>query len=78
MRALDEAIDWFVLQGTEYVKQTADASGLMKSQVFPGLRVNPDDLVKQSMNSMLRTLDRGLASPEHVAFVQKLNYQPKK
>jgi hypothetical protein len=77
-RVLDEAIDWFVLQGTEYVKQTADTSGLMKSQVFPGLWVNPDDLVKQSMDSMLRTLDRGLASPEHVAFVQKLNYQPKK
>lgn len=77
-RVLDEAIDWFVLRRTEYVKQTLGTDGLLKSAVFPGLWVNPEELVKQSMHLMLKTLDRGLASAEHQEFVKKLNYQPKR
>jgi Uma2 family endonuclease len=76
-RVLDEAIDWFVLQGTDYVKQTRTADGMHKSAVFPGLWVNPDELVRQSMDLVLKTLDRGLASPEHQTFIKQLNYQPK-
>lgn len=77
-RVLDEAVDWFVLQGTDYVKQTRPADGLHKSAVFPGLWVDPDELVRQSMDLVLKTLDRGLASPEHQTFVKQLNYQPKR
>jgi Uma2 family endonuclease len=76
-RVLDEAIDWFFLRGSEYVKQTLGTDGLLKSEIFPGLWVNPNDLIQQSMDSMLKTLDRGLASPEHQVFVRKLNYLPK-
>ncbi|QDU27424.1 hypothetical protein ETAA8_25110 [Anatilimnocola aggregata] len=74
-RVLDEAIDWFVLQGSEYAKQTRAADGLHQSVIFPGLWVNPDELVRQSMDLMLKTLDRGLASPEHQEFVKQLKYQ---
>ncbi len=76
-RVIDEAIDWFVLQDSEYVRKNIGADGLLKSTIFPGLWVNPDDLIRQSMNSMLKTLDRGLASPEHAEFVKTLNYQSK-
>lgn len=77
-RVLDEAIDWFVLRGSDYVKQTPAADGLHKSEVFPGLWVNPEELVRQSLDSVLKTLDRGLVSPEHQEFVKRLNYQPKR
>ena len=76
-RVIDDAIDWFVLRGTDYVKQELGTDGLLKSTIFPGLWVKPNDLIQQSMNSMLKTLDRGLASAEHADFVKKLNYQPK-
>ena len=39
-RVLDEAIDWFRLQDGEYVRIEPDASGIVESAVFPGLRLD--------------------------------------
>jgi Uma2 family endonuclease len=39
-RVDDEAIDWFELHGGEYVPLTADADGLTRSRVLPGLALN--------------------------------------
>ena len=75
-RVLDQELDWFHLRGTQYVKQPLGVDGFFKSESFPGLWVNPKDLVTQSMVRMLKTLDQGLESPEHAAFVQQLNYRP--
>jgi hypothetical protein len=76
-RVLDEAVDWFMLRGSEYERQLPDSNGMLKSEQFPGLWVNPEHLVQQNMELVLKTLDRGLASADHQAFVKKLNYQPK-
>jgi hypothetical protein len=77
-RVLDEAIDWFVLRGSDYVKLMPDADGLLKSEQFPGLWVHPEQLVRKDVESALKPLDRGLASAEYQAFVKRLNFQPKK
>ena len=34
----DDRIEWFQLEGDEYVAQTPDAGGCLSSKVFPGLR----------------------------------------
>src|SRR5207249_7770324 len=36
-RALDRAIDWFVLRGSQYDRLPLDAAGVCRSEVFPGL-----------------------------------------
>ena len=77
-RVLDEAVDWFVLRGSDYVRQLPGSDGLLKSEQFPGLWVNPEHLVRKDVESVLKTLDRGLDSAEHKAFVDRLNYQLKK
>ncbi len=61
-------VHWFVRRGKKLVKRRRDRDGLYRSKVFPGLWLDPAALLRRD----LATLDRGLASPEHAAFVAKL------
>lgn len=72
-RVYDEVIEWFVLQGGQYVPLPPDAAdGLLKSSAFPGLWLDPAALVRRDLAAVLAALARGLASPEHAAFVGQL------
>jgi len=71
-RVDDGEIDWFILRGEAFVELPADASGVIRSETFPGLWLDPAGLVRLEMPSVLATLQQGLASPEHAAFVTQL------
>lgn len=72
-RVYDEAVDWFVFRDGEFVTLTPDpADGLFKSATFPGLWLDAAALVRRDLAAVLAALTRGLASPEHAAFVQQL------
>jgi hypothetical protein len=71
-RVLDQAIDWFVLRGDRYERLPLDVGGLYKSEVLPGLWLDPAALVRGDLMSAVQTLRQGLASPEHAAFVARL------
>jgi len=45
---------------------------LLKSGVFPGLWLDAGALLRGDMKAVLAVLRGGLASPEHVAFVEPL------
>ena len=70
-RVPDRAVDWFVLRGGEYLPLTP-IEGVLRSESFPGLWLDVDSLVKMDLAAVLRTLQNGLASPEHAAFVGRL------
>jgi len=65
-----------VLREGEYVRLPLDEAGLYRSEVFPGLWLDPTALVGGDTTTVLAALQRGLASPEHDAFVARLNPQP--
>jgi Uma2 family endonuclease len=71
-RVLDGCLDWFVLRGGQYEPLTADAQGVLRSSVFPGLWLHPDALLRGDLAGVLHTLDAGLATAEHAAFVGRL------
>lgn len=71
-RVEDEEIDWFVLRHGQYTLQQPDADGLLKSEVFPGLWLNPQKLVRLDIPGLFSDLDAGTATPEHAALVKKL------
>lgn len=71
-RVLDQAIDWFVLRGDRYEPLPLDTDGLYKSEVLPGLWLDPAALIRDDLASVLQTLQQGLASPEHAALVARL------
>src|SRR5437660_11528200 len=71
-RVLDQAIDWFVLREDRYELLPLDADGLYKSEVLPGLWLDPAALVRGDLVGAVQALLRGLASPEHAACVARL------
>jgi Uma2 family endonuclease len=72
-RVLDRAIDWFVLRQGEYQRLPLEADGTYRSEVFPGLWLEPRALVEGDLNRVLDALRRGLDDPAHRAFVARLN-----
>ena len=71
-RVYDEEIDWFVSRNGRFERILADSSGVMCSSIFPGLWIKIDALLKGDLVELGRTLDSGLATPEHAAFVSQL------
>lgn len=70
-RVQDGAIDWFVLRGSQYQHLPLTA-GAYRSEVFPGLWLDPDALVRLELPKVFQVLQQGLAAPEHAAFVAQL------
>ena len=71
-RTEDAALDWFVHRGGRYERLEAGANGLLRSEVFPGLWLDPAALLAGDLRRVLEVLNAGLASPEHESFVAQL------
>jgi Uma2 family endonuclease len=73
-RVLERAVDWFVLRGRQYERLVPDTHGVLRSEVFPGLWLDTAALLRGDVAAVLATIQRGLASPEHQAFVTRLHH----
>ena len=71
-RVLDQAIDWFILREGNYERLAPDANGIYKSEVLPGLWLDAAALLRDDLVTVMQVLQQGLASPEHAAFVARL------
>jgi Uma2 family endonuclease len=63
---------WFVRRRGKFKKHSAGADGIFRSEVFPGLWLDPAAFLKADGKRILAVLRQGLASPEHSAFTAKL------
>lgn len=72
-RVLDQAFDWFVLRQTQYERLPLGASSFYESEVFPGLWLDAAALTRFDMAAVMRGVQKGLASAEHAAFVDRLS-----
>ncbi len=72
-QTLENQLDWFSLQNGEYVPLKADAEGVIKSRVFPGLWLATRALLAGDMTKVVAVLQQGLNSTEHAAFLQRLS-----
>jgi Uma2 family endonuclease len=72
-RVLDSLVDWYVLRNGSYEKLTPSADGTLRSPTFPGLWLDPDALFRDDLASLFKTLDQGIASPEHAEFVSRIH-----
>jgi Uma2 family endonuclease len=71
-RVQDREVDWFVLREGRYEPLTPGADGVLRSEAFPGLWLDPAALLRGDLASVLATVREGLNSPEHAAFVAGL------
>ena len=65
-------VRWFALQSGAYQELQADVDGVFKSTIFPGLWLHLEALCQLNVAQVMATLRQGMASPEHAAFVQRL------
>ncbi|MEZ4864354.1 MAG: Uma2 family endonuclease [Caldilineaceae bacterium] len=68
----EQTIRWFVLRQGEYEELQPDAAGVLRSECFPGLWLNSKAFWQNDLAGMLATLQEGLATAEHSAFVAGL------
>lgn len=71
-RVEDQHIDWRLLRDGAFVLMDPDREGLYRSQVFPGLWLDPIAMVRDDLATVLDVVRRGLASPEHDRFLARL------
>jgi hypothetical protein len=67
----DEVL-WFVLRKGRFVDLEPGTDGIYRSEVFPGLWLDPQALLAGDMRRLWAVLDLGCATPEHAAFVAQL------
>lgn len=71
-RIEDRLIDWYVLRGGSYELLALSADGIYRSEVFPGLWLDPAAMIAGNLQKVLAVLQQGLASDEHAKFVDQL------
>jgi Uma2 family endonuclease len=72
-RVLDQRIDWFVLRSGQFEPLPLDSDGLLRSEAFAGLWLDPAALLGGDLARVLAVVQLGVASPEHSALVQRLH-----
>ena len=71
-RIYDRQIDWFCLHEGRYGPLPADEAGIVHSRIFPGLWLHGPAMLAGDLAQVLTTLQTGLTSAEHAAFVATL------
>jgi Uma2 family endonuclease len=71
-RVVEKAVDWFILRQGKYDRLQPGPDGILKSEVFPGLWLDTEALVRGDLASVLAVVQQGVATPEHAQFVAEL------
>jgi Uma2 family endonuclease len=73
VRALDpDEVLWFRQVQGSLVPIPVGADGLYRSEVMPGLWLDPQALLKGDTDRLWAVIDLGVATPEHAAFLARL------
>ena len=67
-----DEVAWHVRDGDRLVRVIPDADGVFRSKAFPGLWMDWRAFLRDDGQSLIATLDRGIATDEHVEFVAHL------
>jgi Uma2 family endonuclease len=68
----EREVRWFSWRTEEAEEIQPDEQGILRSFVLPGLQLHPGLFWQGNMAGVLDLLQQGLATPEHAAFVQRL------
>jgi Uma2 family endonuclease len=71
-RVLDRKVDWYVNRGGRFELASPPADGILRSEVFPGLWLDPAALMRGDVYGVLDIVQQGLNTPEHADFVARL------
>ncbi len=67
-----DEVRWFVRREGAFQEIPPGDDGIYRSEVFPGLWLDPKSLFDEDRNGLIAALERGLDTPEHARFVEEL------
>jgi Uma2 family endonuclease len=67
-----QKVFWFVNRAGKFEAKLPDADGIVRSEVYPGLWLDPQAFLELNGKRLLQVLQNGLATPEHATFVKQL------
>jgi Uma2 family endonuclease len=67
---------WHIKRGEQFEELPAGPDGILRSEVFPGLWLDPAALLRLDNPRLLEVLRQGLSSPERAAFAVQLAAKP--
>lgn len=73
----ENELHWFSLREGAYAPLASDDAGIISSQVFPGLRLSVEAMQQGELAAVLSTLQEGLNTGAHAAFVEKVGKKRK-
>jgi Uma2 family endonuclease len=65
-------VHWFIRRDNRFDELLPVADGVFRSEVFPGLWLDPQALFAADLDHLVAVLNDGLATPQHAAFVAQL------
>ena len=68
-----EEVIWFARRDGHFEPIAPAEDGTLRSEVFPGLWLDVEALYDDDLGALVAALGRGVATPEHAAFVARLN-----
>jgi len=72
-RVYDRQFDWFRLQEGDYIQLESNVDGMMCSEIFPGLWLEPSALLTGDLARVLAVVQQGITTAAHHAFVENLS-----
>jgi Uma2 family endonuclease len=72
-RVYDQEFDWFRWRDGEYIKLIPDATGIIQSEIYPGLWLDVNALLAGNLAQVLTVLQTGMKTSEHQIFVEQLS-----
>lgn len=70
-RVFDREIDWFVLRRGQYERLAPSPEGFFKSEILPGLWLDPAAMIRGDMARVFQVAQQGVARSEHTGFVAR-------
>jgi Uma2 family endonuclease len=67
-----DAVYWFVLRDGRFMQLQPGPDEIYRSEVFPGLWLDPEALIRGDRRRLREVVELGCATPEHAEFVAKL------
>ena len=71
-RVLERQINWFVLRDDAFEPLNPAADGILRSEAFPGLWLDPVALIRGDVNAVLAARPEWSDLTEHLDFVARL------
>ena len=71
-RVEDRKLEWNVFRDGKYEHLAADADGVLRSEVFPGLWSDSEALFGGNLAKVLATLQQGMSTAKHRKVVKEL------